>query len=90
MAKDLIEYYRTVSGLPFGLSLNDYMYKYFETASGLPAGLALDDYQRAFYEAQTGFKDIDTGERAYYAAQLLIPNTKLSVDDLRQMFLDTQ
>jgi len=90
MAKELIDYYRTVSGLPQGLSLNDYMYKYFKTVSGLPAGLALDDYQRAFYEAQTGFKDLDTGERAYYAAQLTIPNTKLAVDDLRQMFLNAQ
>ena len=85
---DLIEYYRTVSGLPFGLALDDYMYSYFKTASGLPTGLSLNDYMRAFYEAQTGFKDLDTGERAYYAAQLGLTNPKLAVDDLRQMFLD--
>lgn len=85
---ELIDYYRTVSGLPFGLSLDDYMQAYFKTASGLPAGLSLQDYQRAFYEQQTGYKNIDDGERAYYAAQLLIPNTNLAVDDLRQMFLN--
>ena len=85
---ELIDYYRTVSGLPQGLALDDYMYKYFKTASGLAAGLSLADYQRAFYEQQTGLKSLQDGERAYYAAQLLIPNTNLSVDDLRQMFLD--
>lgn len=87
---ELIDYYRTVSGLPQGLSLNDYMYKYFKTASGLPAGLALDDYMRAFYEAQTGYKSIQDGERAYFEAQLGLTNSKLAVDDLRQMFLDSQ
>lgn len=87
---ELIDYYRTVSGLPQGLSLDDYMYKYFKTASGLAAGLSLNDYMRAFYEAQTGFKDLDTAERAYYAAQLGLTNPKLAVDDLRQMFLDSQ
>ena len=90
MAKDLIEYYRDASGLPFGLSLDDYMYAYFKTVSGLAAGLSLNDYMRSFYEAQTGFKDIDTAERAYYAAQLGLTNPKLAVDDLRQMFLDAQ
>lgn len=87
---ELIDYYRTVSGLPQGLSLNDYMYKYFKTASGLPAGLALDDYMQAFYEAQTGYKSLQDGERAYFAAQLGLTNSKLAVDDLRQMFLNTQ
>lgn len=86
---ELIDYYRTVSGLPFGLSLDDYMYKYFKTASGLPTGLSLGDYQRAFYEQQTGYKNIDDGERMYYAIQLGIPDSRLAVDDLRQMFLDS-
>jgi len=86
---ELIDYYRTVSGLPFGLSLDDYMQSYFKTASGLPAGRSLQDYQRAFYEQQTGYKNIDDGERMYYAIQLGIPDSRLAVDDLRQMFLDT-
>lgn len=86
---ELIDYYRTVSGLPFGLSLDDYMQSYFKTASGLPAGLSLQDYQRAFYEQQTGYKNIDDGERTYYAISLGIPDSRLSVDDLRQMFLDS-
>jgi len=86
---ELIDYYRTVSGLPFGLSLDDYMYKYFKTASGLSAGLSLGDYQRAFYEQQTGYKNIDDAERMYYAIQLGIPDSRLAVDDLRQMFLDS-
>lgn len=85
---DLIEYYRNVSGLPFGLALDDYMYSYFKTASGLPAGLSLNDYMRAFYETQTGYPTLDDGERAYYAIELGIPDSRLAVDDLRQMFLD--
>ena len=87
---DLIEYYRTVSGLPFGLALDDYMYSYFKTASGLAAGLSLNDYMRSFYEAETGYKDLDTAERMYYAIELGIPDSRLAIDDLRQMFLDSQ
>ena len=86
---DLMEYYRTVSGLPWGLALDDYMRSYFKTASGLGEGLSLQDYQRAFYEQQTGYKNIDDGERTYYAIQLGIPDSRLAVDDLRQMFLDS-
>lgn len=87
---ELIDYYRTVSGLPNGLALDDYMYKYFKTASGLADGLSLNDYMRAFYEAETGYPDLDTAERAYYAIELGIPDSRLPVDDLRQMFLDSQ
>ncbi len=90
MAKDLIEYYRDASGLPFGLSLDDYMYTYFKTVSGLATGLSLNDYMRSFYEAETGYKDLDTAERMYYAIELGIPDSRLAVDDLRQMFLDSQ
>lgn len=87
---DLITYYRTVSGLPDGLSLDDYMYAYFKTASGLPAGLTLDDYTQAFYKAQTGKDSVNDGERAYYEAQLGLTNSQLAVDDLREMFLATK
>jgi len=90
MAKDLIEYYRDASGLPWGLSLDDYMYGYFKTVSGLADGLSLNDYMRAFYEAETGYPTLDDGERTYYAIQLGIPDSRLAVDDLRQMFLDSQ
>lgn len=86
---ELIDYYRTVSGLPFGLSLDDYMHEYFKTVSGLEEGLSLNDYMRAFYEAETGYADLDTAERMYYAIQLGIPDSRLAVDDLRQMFLDS-
>lgn len=84
-----IDYYRTVSGLAAGLSLDDYKYAYFKTASGLAAGLSLPDYQSAFYKAETGYDSIQDGERAYYAIELGIPDTRLAVDDLRQMFLDS-
>jgi hypothetical protein len=87
---DEIDYYRTVSGLAAGLSLDDYKYAYFKTASGLANGLSVEDYRRSFYEAQTGYKSIQDGERAYYEAQLGLTNSKLAVDDLRQMFLDAQ
>ena len=66
------------------------MYAYFKTASGLPDGLSLQDYRSAFYEAETGYSSIQDGERAYYAIELGIPDTRLAVDDLRQMFLDSQ
>lgn len=85
-----IDYYRTQSGLGAGLALDDYMYAYFKTASGLPDGLSLQDYRSAFYEAETGYSSIQDGERAYYAIELGIPDTRLAVDDLRQMFLDSQ
>ena len=87
---DIITYYRTVSGLPFGLSLNDYQYKYFKTVSGLAANLSLSDYMQAFYKAETGFESVVDGERAYYEAELGLTNSKLAVDDLREMFLATQ
>lgn len=90
MAKELIEYYRDASGLSFGLALDDYMYSYFKTVSGLADGLSLNDYMRAFYEAETGYADLDTAERMYYAIELGIPDSRLAVDDLRQMFLDSQ
>lgn len=85
-----IDYYRTQSGLPAGLSLQDYQLAYFRTASGLPTGLALDDYRQKFYETQTGRKSVQDGEYWYYAAQLGLSNPRLAVDDLRQQFLDAQ
>jgi len=85
-----IDYYRTVSGLAAGLSLDDYKYAYFKAESGLAAGLSLEDYRSAFYKAETGHSSVQDGERAYYAAQLGLTNSKLAVDDLRQMFLDSQ
>lgn len=85
-----IDYYRTQSGLGNGLALDDYMYAYFKAVSGLPAGLSLQDYRSAFYKAETGYSSIQDGERTYYAIQLGIPDTRLAVDDLRQMFLDSQ
>lgn len=85
-----IDYYRTVSGLPFGLALDDYMYEYFKTASGLEDGLSIGDYRTAFYKAETGYDTLQDGERAYYAIELGIPDSRLAVDDLRQMFLDSQ
>jgi hypothetical protein len=86
-----IDYYRSVSGLSdTKLSLDDYKYAYFKSVSGLAAGLSLNDYARAFYEAETGYANFEDGERAYYAIQLGIPDSRLAVDDLRQMFLDSQ
>jgi hypothetical protein len=85
-----IDYYRTVSGLATGLSLDDYKYAYFKTASGLADGLSMEDYRSAFYLAETGYASIQDGERAYYAIELGIPDSRLAVDDLRQMFLDSQ
>jgi hypothetical protein len=85
-----IDYYRTVSGLAAGLSLDDYKYAYFKAESGLPAGLSMEDYRSAFYKAETGYDSVQDGERAYYAIELGIPDTRLAVDDLRQMFLDSQ
>lgn len=87
---EMIDYYRTASGLPTGLALDDYMYKYFKDASGLAAGLSIQDYMQAFYAAETGYQDVATGERMYYAIQLGIPDSRLAVDDLRQMFFDSQ
>lgn len=87
---DMITYYRTASGLPDGLALDDYMYAYFKSVSGLPAGLSIDDYMQAFYKAQTGKDSVIDGERAYYEAQLGLTNSQLAVDDLREMFLATQ
>ncbi len=85
-----IDYYRTVSGLNAGLALDDYMYAYFKGVSGLGDGLSLADYRSAFYKAETGYDSIQDGERAYYAIELGIPDSRLAVDDLRQMFLDSQ
>jgi hypothetical protein len=87
---DMITYYRTVSGLPDGLALDDYMYEYFKTVSGLDDGLTINDYMQAFYKAETGFESVVDGERAYYEAELGLTNSKLAVDDLREMFLATQ
>lgn len=85
-----IDYYRTQSGLPAGLSLQDYQLAYFRVASGLPAGLAIDDYRQKFYETQTGYKNQTDGEYWYYANQLALTNPKLALDDLRKQWLDAQ
>jgi hypothetical protein len=50
----------------------------------------MEDCRSAFYEAETGYESIQDGERAYYEQELGLTDSKLAVDDLRQMFLDSQ
>lgn len=84
-----IDYYRTQSGLPYGLSQQDYEYAYFKTASGLPAGLSIDDYKTKFYATATGKTTQVDAEYAYFAAQVGATDQKRSLEDLKELFFSS-
>lgn len=83
-----IDFYRTQTGLPFGLSVQDYEYEYFKNLSGLSTGLAIDDYKRKVFEATTGYPSQVDGEYWYYASLLGLSEPKISLEDMKKQFFD--
>lgn len=84
-----IDYYRTQTGLPNGLSQNDYEYVYYGSLSGLPVGLTIDDYKRKVFEDATGYKSQPDGEYWYFAGLVGVTDQTKSLEDLKKLFFDS-
>ena len=81
-----IDFYRAQTGLPQGLSQQDYELAYFRTLSGLPVGLSIDDYKQKAFETATGYKAQVDGEYWYYANALGVTDQKQSLEDLKRQY----
>lgn len=62
-----LAYYQNLSGLPAGLSLDDYQAAYWASATSNPPGTNDDDSEMAFLRLKTGLNaDMDSMRLAYW------------------------